>query len=69
MVSDKSPVLALDEAPTVSGSSGEQFCYTMFELAHTLGASQIGASVTKVPPGKPRSHSTITVPMKSTSSC
>jgi uncharacterized cupin superfamily protein len=52
MATDKSPVLALDKAPTVSGSSGEQFCYTVFELANTLGASQIGASVTKVPPGK-----------------
>jgi len=52
MATCRSPVLSLDEAPTVSGSSGEQFCFTVYELAHTLGARQIGASVTKVPPGK-----------------
>src|SRR6476620_11033587 len=46
------PVLALHDAPSISGSCGDQFSYTMFELAQTLGAHEIGASVTKVPPGK-----------------
>jgi uncharacterized cupin superfamily protein len=52
MATRRSPVLSLEDAPTLSGSSGDQFCFTLYELSATLGAQQIGASVTKVPPGK-----------------
>ena len=49
---NKSPVLALADAPTVSGGHGEHFAYSMTMLAGTLGARSIGANVTRVPPGK-----------------
>ena len=46
------PVINVTEATTHSGESGECFGYSMTELAGALGASAIGANLTRVAPGK-----------------
>jgi uncharacterized cupin superfamily protein len=48
----KSPVINLSRGTQRSGGSGDFFAYSMTELAVDLGASTIGANVTRVPPGK-----------------
>lgn len=46
------PILNLSEAPVLSDSHGDHFAYSMSPLAAGLGAKDIGANVTRVPPGK-----------------
>ena len=46
------PVINVAEAETHSGGSGEHFAYSMTELSLPLGARQIGANLTRIPPGK-----------------
>jgi uncharacterized cupin superfamily protein len=48
----KRPIINLSETKVTSGSSGRHFAYSMSELSAGLGASAIGANVTRVPPGK-----------------
>jgi uncharacterized cupin superfamily protein len=46
------PVINVAQAETHTGHSGESFGYSMTELAGALGASSIGANLTRVAPGK-----------------
>lgn len=46
------PVINVAEAETHSGGSGAHFAHSMTELSLPLGARQIGANVTRIPPGK-----------------
>ena len=46
------PLINVAEAETHSGGSGETFAHEMTELSLPLGARQIGANLTRVPPGK-----------------
>jgi uncharacterized cupin superfamily protein len=46
------PIINLSEAPVFSDSHGKYFAYSLSQLAAGLGAKDIGANVTRVPPGK-----------------
>lgn len=46
------PIINLSEAPVLSDAHGEYFAYSLSQLAAGLGAKDIGANVTRVPPGK-----------------
>lgn len=46
------PIMNVADAPTSSDASGERFGHSMTELARELGAKEIGANITRVPPGK-----------------
>ena len=46
------PIINLSEAPVFSDSHGKHFAYSLSQLAGGLGARDIGANVTRVPPGK-----------------
>jgi uncharacterized cupin superfamily protein len=46
------PLINVDDATTHKGTSGAYFDYSMTELAGAVGASAIGANLTRVPPGK-----------------
>lgn len=45
-------VINVAQAATHTAASGVSFAYSMTELAGALGASAIGANITRVPPGK-----------------
>lgn len=45
-------VINVAQAATHTAESGVSFAYSMTELAGALGASAIGANITRVPPGK-----------------
>lgn len=51
-MTERTPVLNVADAPKIEGGHGEHFAYSMSSLAAPLGASRIGANVTRVPPGK-----------------
>jgi uncharacterized cupin superfamily protein len=52
MPDDPGPILHLADAPLDEGAHGEQFAYSMSELASASDGRAIGANVTRVPPGK-----------------
>jgi len=45
------PILNTADAPRSTGQHGATFAYEMRELAGPLGAREIGANLTRVPPG------------------